>query len=149
VILDVGSVEKAERLMAEDPWVKAGRLDAEIHPWWAAKGILQKGPEFLHPETCYLGLFKRPENAPDYPPEKLKELQKGHLANISDMADTGDLVIAGPMGDEGMLRGILVFRDIDPERIREMIARDPAVRAGRLRAELYPWSVPKGSLPER
>jgi uncharacterized protein YciI len=147
VVLDVGSVEAAERIMAEDPWVLAGRLEAEIHPWWTAKGIVQETGEFLYQEACYLGLLKRPENAPDYPDEKLQEIQAGHLANIRKMADSGDLVLAGPMGDEGRLRGILVFRATDPERITSAVAEDPAIKAGRLEMELYPWNVPRGSLP--
>jgi len=51
------------------------------------------------------------------------------------------------MGDDGRLRGILVFRATDPERITTAVAEDPAIQAGRLEMELYPWNVPKGSLP--
>jgi len=149
VVLDVGSVEAAEAVMAEDPWVRAGRLEAEIHPWWTAKGIVQETDEFLYQETCYLALLKRPENVPTYPEEKLQELQAGHMANIRKMTDSGDLVLAGPMGDDGRLRGIFVFRATDPERITTQVAEDPAIKAGRLEVEIYPWNVPKGSLPPR
>lgn len=38
VILSVPNKEEAERLMALDPAVQAGRLIVEVHPWWAAKG---------------------------------------------------------------------------------------------------------------
>lgn len=31
--------EEAERLCANDPAVRAGRLRVELHPWYAAKGI--------------------------------------------------------------------------------------------------------------
>jgi uncharacterized protein YciI len=147
VVLDVGSVEAADAVMAEDPWVRAGRLEAEIHPWWTAKGIVQDTDEFIYQETCFLGLLKRPENAPVYSEEKLQEIQAGHMANIRKMAGSGDLVLAGPMGDDGRLRGILVFRATDPERITTQVAEDPAIKAGRLEVELYPWNVPKGSLP--
>jgi uncharacterized protein YciI len=91
----------------------------------------------------------RPEKAPEYPEEKLQELQAGHMANIRRMVDSGDLVLAGPMGDDGRLRGIFVFRRIDPERITTQVAEDPAIKAGRLEMELYPWNVPRGSLPPR
>ena len=63
------------------------------------------------------------------------------------MADSGDLILAGPMGDDGNLRGVLVFRPVDPQRIHDMVARDPAIEVGRLWLELFPWNVPKGSLP--
>ena len=64
------------------------------------------------------------------------------------MAETGDLVLAGPFESEGALRGVLVFRTQDPQRIRSLVAEDPAVKAGRLGVDLYPWSIPRGSLPE-
>lgn len=38
LIFDLDTVEEAEKAMAEDPAVKAGRLRFECHPWWAAKG---------------------------------------------------------------------------------------------------------------
>ena len=37
-ILNVESIEEAEKLVSEDPAVKAGRLTYEIHPWMSAKG---------------------------------------------------------------------------------------------------------------
>ena len=41
--------------------------------------------------------------------------------NIRKMADSGDLVLAGPMGDDGALRGLLIFRTMDTERIHAMV----------------------------
>ena len=37
-ILDVGSVEEAKVHVDTDPMIKAGRLRAEYHTWWGAKG---------------------------------------------------------------------------------------------------------------
>jgi uncharacterized protein YciI len=37
-ILNVPTLEEAEKLVNEDPAIKSGRLKAKIHPWWAAKG---------------------------------------------------------------------------------------------------------------
>ncbi len=147
IVLNVGSLDRAAVLMKENPWVKAGRLTAFIYTWWAAKGILQPPEHLLHGERCILGLIRRPEVAPDYSDEKLHELQAGHMNNIKAMAASGDLVIAGPMGEDGMLRGIFVFRTTDTARLAEMVARDPSVKAGRLGVELVPWRVPKGIVP--
>ena len=91
------------------------------------------------------GLLKRPEDAPQLPQEKLEELQQGHLANLRAMAESGDLIIAGPVEDGGALRGILIFRTQDAGRIEELVARDPSIQAGRLELELHPWRVPRGS----
>lgn len=148
VVLTVGSTPEADEIMGKDPWVEAGRLTPEVHPWWAARGIVQKPVNYRHLEPCTLGLLRRPADAPDYPEETLKEIQAGHMANIRKMADSGDLVLAGPMGDDGMLRGIFIFRTLDAEHIRGLVAQDPTIRMGRLGAELYPWYLPKGSLPK-
>jgi len=38
-IYNVPTQKMADSLTNEDPMVKAGRLEIEIHPWWAAKGF--------------------------------------------------------------------------------------------------------------
>lgn len=38
-IYNVPSLKMADSLANADPMVKAGRLEIEIHPWWAAKGF--------------------------------------------------------------------------------------------------------------
>lgn len=37
-IYNVPTIEMADSLANSDPMVKAGRLEIEMHPWWAAKG---------------------------------------------------------------------------------------------------------------
>ena len=74
-------------------------------------------------------------------------MQKGHLANITAMADSGELVIAGPMGDDTTLRGILLFRSTDRGHLVELIDRDPSIQANRLEVELLEWHISRGTLP--
>ncbi|WP_405294224.1 YciI family protein [Algibacter sp. Ld11] len=38
-IYNVPTLKMADSLAKSDPMVQAGRLEIEIHPWWAAKGI--------------------------------------------------------------------------------------------------------------
>lgn len=148
IVLDAGSIEQAEALLADDPWIAAGRIRPEVHPWWAAKDVLNRPQALDRNRRCWLGLLERPPDAPDYSEEKLEEIQAGHLENISRMAASGDLVIAGPMGDDGVLRGIFVFRTKDSERIVELFKQDPANQAGRLQMRLFPWHVPQGSFED-
>jgi uncharacterized protein YciI len=148
VVLTVESTQEAYAILDEDPWVAAGGLKTEIHPWWAAKGIMRRPSDILDHTSCYLGLLRRPAGSPEFSEDELKELQKGHMANINRMAGSGDLVLAGPMGDDGALRGIFIFRTPDDKRIRELVSRDPSVQAGRLEMELLQWTIPRGALPE-
>jgi hypothetical protein len=143
VVLAVDTPEKARELLAEEPWVRQGGLETEIHTWWAAKNLLGKPAGEL--EDAYLGLFLRPADAPAFGDEELQGLQRDHIANIEAMAEDGALVIAGPIAGDGKLRGILVFRETDPDRIRELVARDPMVQKRRLELELHRWLVPAGS----
>jgi len=71
-------------------------------------------------------------------------IQAGHMANIKRMANEGVLLAAGPMGDAGDLRGIFIFRADSVARLREAVARDPAVRSGRLTLDLFSWFAPSG-----
>lgn len=39
-IYNVPTLHKADSLASLDPMVQSGRLEIEVHPWWAAKGFL-------------------------------------------------------------------------------------------------------------
>ena len=71
---------------------------------------------------------------------KLDSIFRGHLANIHRLADHGDLVLAGPFGDNpNKYRGIFIFNAKSTEEIKKMLETDPAVKAKILEPELYPW----------
>lgn len=72
-------------------------------------------------------------------------LQKGHMAHINKMAESGKLVAAGPFEEGGQYRGLLVF-DVDTkEEAIAIEAEDPAVKAGRLKMETFYWWAAKGT----
>jgi len=93
-------------------------------------------------------LLRRPANAPDYPQERLEEIQQGHLANLARLHERGVLLLAGPFGDQAdeSLRGLCVFTT-GIEETRALMAEDPAVLAGRLEVDAMSWFTPAGSLP--
>ncbi len=73
------------------------------------------------------------------------ELQKNHLANIDRLYKEGKIDLAGPMGHDGDLRGIFVFNCETYEEVQAHCSTDPAIKAGRLVVEIYPWWSTKGS----
>lgn len=71
--------------------------------------------------------------------DEAAELQRGHMANIRRLAEQGHLVLAGPFFDSGDLRGLFLFAVDSVDEARELTATDPALAAGRFKAEYYPW----------
>ncbi|WP_037318121.1 YciI family protein [Salegentibacter sp. Hel_I_6] len=37
-VYNTATLKEADSLARQDPMVKSGRLDVEVHPWWTAKG---------------------------------------------------------------------------------------------------------------
>ena len=70
----------------------------------------------------------------------LDSVFKGHMANITKLADEKKLVVAGPMGDNDKnYEGIFVFNTASIDEARQWLNTDPAFQAKALDAELYPW----------
>jgi uncharacterized protein YciI len=140
------SAEEAREWADSDPAVKAGFFSAEMHPWWS-EDVMKKPASPVKLTTAYLALLSR---GAKWTPEKTpatEEIQKGHMANIIRLAGLKKLVVAGPFGDDGQLRGIFVFKVASIDEARALAETDPAVQAGRLAIEIRPWLVPEGVLP--
>ena len=73
------------------------------------------------------------------------EIQKAHLANINRLYKEGKIDMAGPIGNEGDLRGIFIFNCDSYDEVLMLCTTDPAIKAGRLIADIYPWWAEKGS----
>ncbi len=89
-----------------------------------------------------VGLIYRGSSWSPEPTPEVMRLQEAHLANIERLKASGDLLLAGPFGDDTDLRGIFVFKTASVDEARALVETDPAVRAGRLRIELHPWWSP-------
>jgi uncharacterized protein YciI len=147
-VLRAASTEEAKSWVDTDPAVKAELLVPEMHPWFS-EDIFKKASGPITWKTVYFGFLKKGPNrkeGDDKIPE-VQELQKAHIANIVRLAEMKKLVVAGPFGDDGDLRGIFVFRVDSLKEAQYLAATDPMIKIDRLKIELHPWQIPEGVLP--
>jgi len=98
--------------------------------------------------TVYLVLLKKGTAWTAEETDATKALQEAHMANIRKMWQDRKLIVAGPTEDPAGLRGVFVFKAASLDEAKALAATDPAVKAGRLMATVYPWWVEKRALPE-
>jgi uncharacterized protein YciI len=92
-------------------------------------------------KSTFLVLLVRPENAPTYSAEHSKEIQAGHMAHLTKLFNAGTAKVAGPFMEEHRIRGIVLIEAKNVEMAKMAPMADPAIKAGRLAAEVYPWAV--------
>ena len=71
---------------------------------------------------------------------ELDEIQAAHLRHLHTLRRRGQMTLFGPVEGAGALRGIGVLTVPTRDEAEALMAGDPAVRAGRLRAEVRPGS---------
>jgi len=149
-LLDVPNADAAKKHFEDDPFVKAGVMVAEVRPLMAPKGWFSApvGHDVSKPgnlEQLVLGFLVRGSNT-SQDKATADAIQKGHLAYMDTLHAQGKLVMAGPFADSGNARGVVVYRVKDVAEAKALAAEDPAVKAGRLVLEAYPWMTFKGIL---
>lgn len=74
---------------------------------------------------------------------------RGHMENMDRLVKEGKLIVAGPLGkNDRAYRGIFILSEPGTaEDMEQLLQTDPAVRAGLLEAEIYPW-YGSAALPE-
>jgi len=76
-------------------------------------------------------------------PERAK-IQEQHIAHLTKLGDEGFGLAAGPFGDGGDVRGLLIVTAKSEQHARELEAADPAVKAGRFAIDVLPFMAPEG-----
>lgn len=78
--------------------------------------------------------------------EKVEKIQKEHMDHLTRLAEDGFLIMAGPIKDEEDMKGILVLNTIEIEEAKQRVEEDPAIQAGRLKAEYHLWYTKSGAI---
>ena len=99
--------------------------------------------------TVYLCLLKRGPVWSAEESEVATARQAAHLAHLRRLSDAGSLIMAGPLGDNGDIRGICIYRVGSQAEAQSLADADPAVQAGHLVAEIHPWHVSESVLPKQ
>lgn len=86
-----------------------------------------------------LAFLYRGDRVSEYSEAERAEIQKGHMANISRLAEEGKMVLAGPFFGNDELRGLFFFSVESLEEAKALTESDPAVKAGILKMDLKEW----------
>jgi uncharacterized protein YciI len=147
LVFKTESLEEIEALTKSFPAVQAGMLKAEVLSWYAARNFIKTAQTPLSSSDYIFGLLVRGPQWTATQTDETQKIQEGHMANINRLAGMGKLVLAGPFYEGGERRGVFIFKVGTIDEAQALTDTDPAVIAGRLKIELYRWSVPKGILP--
>jgi uncharacterized protein len=145
VVLDVPDAAAALKIFAEDAYVKAGLMVAEVKPWLGPKDGFHPPSEPHELERFVFGFLMSGPNRNQSEAEAA-EIQKGHLAYLAELGKQGKLVLAGPFLDDSNWRGVVIYRVATVAEAQQLAAGDPAVKAGRLVLNAKPWMTFKGIL---
>ncbi len=122
----------------------ASAQDLEVDSLGFETFQMQEGDTIYTMKKYFIAFLKEGPKR-DQSEEEAQKIQSAHLDHINNMAEENKICMAGPFGDEGVIRGILIFNVPTMEEATRLVSQDPAVQAGRLVLELHPWWAAKGS----
>ena len=109
--------------------------------WEAARAA---EPEYVM-HGYFMTLLSPGPKQKEFTDEQKAELMKGHFGHIRRQAQAGNLLLAGPFGEqkpERVFSGIYLYEVDSLERAEALSAEDPALQAGYFRAVTIPWFGP-------
>jgi uncharacterized protein YciI len=106
---------------------------------WAVVFALLASPSLAEDAgpLWWVFLTKGPQR--DQPASELQEMQKAHIGNLQRLYREGKSPLAGPLGDDGAVRGIVIVRAPSKDALLAEFDADPHVKRGRLAVEAYLW----------
>lgn len=92
--------------------------------------------------TCYFILLNKGEGRAklkDMSKEAVAKMQADHVGNLGTLGKQGRGLAAGPLGDNGFIRGIVVLKVASLEEVKDCFKPDPFVQNDVLAVEAHPW----------
>ncbi|NVJ85839.1 MAG: hypothetical protein HWE15_06005 [Algoriphagus sp.] len=86
-----------------------------------------------------IAFLYRGDKISEYSEEERAQLQRGHMDNITRLAEEGKMVLAGPFFGNEDLRGLFFFNVESIEEAKALTESDPSIKAGVLKMELKEW----------
>ncbi|MEZ4737931.1 MAG: YciI family protein [Flavobacteriales bacterium] len=91
-----------------------------------------------HMKQYWFVLYTKGDAAPLDSVTSARTLE-AHLAHQDEQAARGLIQLAGPFGDDGDWRGILLYDCDTKEEVEGYLHADPFVRSSHLKFEVHPW----------
>ena len=153
-IFDADSVSQVRPWIDSDPFLSSGHMVCELRRWLGPVGISEVYRRAAHADPTRrdslvhytMALIVRGPTWRPMEDSATAGLRARSVAGVERMETTGEVALAGPFEDDGDLRAIVVYATADTAVARRWSDADPAVAAGRLRAELHPWLTAHGIL---
>jgi uncharacterized protein YciI len=134
--IDSDSRVKAEKIKLEE---RLQQLKEEGH-----QTFIYKEGDSTYLMQQYFMVFLKSGDIKSKDSTEAAELQKQHLAHLNRMASEGYASLIGPFGDDGEIRGIVVYNTPTQKEADSLANLDPLVKAGHLKIEVHPWWTEKG-----
>lgn len=104
-----------------------------------AQAQIAKSPATV--QWVFLNSGSAREKIKGMPQEELSKMQAAHVGNFGTLFNEGRLFTAGPLGDNGHIRGIVVLAGTNQAKARECFKPDPYLQNAILDPEMHPWRV--------
>jgi uncharacterized protein YciI len=139
-VMKAGSVEQAQKIAEQDPTVLAHRNTVDTHAWRGPAGI---GVEYFrlhkeHPETPD-SMQARPLCLIYRNAGWNEKSKAAHESFLNQLRNERKLGAAGGIEGRDALIGMVIFQVMPVKEAEKLLAEDPAVKSGAVRAEFHQW----------
>lgn len=92
-------------------------------------------------KKLYFVFLNKGTNKAKLSDDDAKKMQAEHLGNLGKLGETRKGLLAGPLGDSGYIRGIVVLDVKSMEDVKECFKPDPFIQNRYLSMQAWRWAV--------